>query len=105
MTGKQSYITVKRGKDERIKLPGRAIALVCFGFISLFAICSFLRNACEQTREEFIEKLKEGRKVSETNRALKTELLAITQKAYVEFAAEERLGLKKPTEEEVVIVK
>ena len=27
---------------------------------------------------------------------LKTELAAVTQKGYVEFAAQERLGLKRP---------
>jgi hypothetical protein len=36
---------------------------------------------------------------------LKTELLAITQKGYVEFAAGERLGMKKPKEEEVFVLK
>jgi hypothetical protein len=105
MTGKTAYITVKREKTERLKLPGGKILLVCLGAISLFVICSILRNACEQTRDEFIEKLKNGKKIVEMNKALKMELLAITQKGYVEFAAEERLGLKKPTEEEVVIVK
>jgi predicted aspartyl protease len=105
MTGRQAYITVKREKAEKLRLPSKGIVLVCLAGIFLFAVCSVLRNACEQTRDEFVEKLKNGKKIVETNKALKMELLAITQKGYVEFAAEERLGLKKPTEEEVVILK
>jgi hypothetical protein len=105
MTGKTAYITVKREKTERLRLPGRGVLFLCLAAISLFVICSILRNACDQTRDEFIEKLKNQKKIIETNKALKMELLALTQKSYVEFAAEERLGLKKPTEEEVLIVK
>lgn len=105
MTGKRACIRVNRVKTERLRLPGRKILLVCLSTTLLFVICSILRNACEETRDEFIEKLKSGKKVVETNTALKMELLAITQKGYVEFAAEERLGLKKPKEEEVVILK
>jgi hypothetical protein len=105
MTGKPGYIRVKREKTEKLRLPARGIFFVCLGAILLFVVCSVLRSACEQTRDEFIERLKNEKKVVETNKALKMELLAITQKGYVEFAAEERLGLKKPKEDEVVIVK
>jgi hypothetical protein len=102
---RSGYITVKRVKAEKLRLPGRGILLVCLSAMLLFVICSVLRNTCEQTRDELIETLKNGKTIIETNKALKMELLAITQKGYVEFAAEERLGLKKPTEAEVVIVK
>lgn len=105
MTGKQTYITVKREKTEKLRLPGRKMAFACLGCIVVLAICSFVRTVGEQTREEFIEKLRNGKQIVETNKALKMELLALTQKNYVEFAAEERLGLKKPKEEEVVILK
>ncbi|HAR94893.1 MAG TPA: hypothetical protein DCR97_02870 [Deltaproteobacteria bacterium] len=105
MTGKTAYITVKRTKTERLPLPGKGALFVCLGVIILFLICSSFRNACELTRDDFIEKLENNKKITETNKALKVELLAITQKNYVAFAAEERLGLKKPTEEEVVILK
>lgn len=105
MTGRTAYITVKREKAERLGLPGKGILFVCLAAVALFVISSILKNACEQTRDEFIEKLKNGKKIVEANKALKMELLAITQKGYVEFAAEERLGLKKPTDEEVVILK
>lgn len=105
MNGKTAYITVKRGQTARLGLPGRGILLICLAIVALFVVSSVLKNACEQTRDEFIEKLKNGKRIVETNKALKMELLAITQKGYVEFAAEERLGLKKPTEEEVVILK
>lgn len=105
MTGRTAYITVKRTKTERAPLPGRGVLLVCLAVTILFLICSSLRSACEQTRDEFIERLGNNKKIIETNKALKMELLAITQKSYVAFAAEERLGLKKPTEEEVVILK
>lgn len=105
MTGKAAYITVKRGKAETRRLPAKGFIMACLAGISLFVICSILRNACDQTRDEFIEKLKYGKKIVEMNKALKMELLAITQKGYVKFAAENRLGLKQPTEEEVVILK
>jgi hypothetical protein len=49
--------------------------------------------------------LSEEKKVADVNRSLKMELLAITQKGYVEFAVEERLGLKRPKEEEVLVLR
>jgi cell division protein FtsL len=49
--------------------------------------------------------LSQEKKASELNRHLKMELLAVTQKSYVEFVAEERLGLKKPKEEEVLVLR
>jgi len=39
------------------------------------------------------------------NRHLKMEILAVTRKSYMEFVAEERLGLKKPKEEEVLVLR
>jgi hypothetical protein len=49
--------------------------------------------------------LTQEKSVTETNKNLKMELLAITQKGYVEFAAGERLGLKRPKEEEVLVLR
>ena len=73
-----------------------ALALVCF---------SFATTANEDAKAQYIERLKRERQIVETNKLLKTELAAITQKGYVEFAAQERLGLKRPDEKEVMVVR
>jgi Cell division protein FtsL len=79
------------------------VVMVAFAGFALFSF--FVKEAYDETRENFLEKLNEEKRVTAINTNLKIELLAITQKGYVEFAAGERLGLKKPKEEEVVVLR
>ena len=59
----------------------------------------------KRTREALIETLKKEREVMETNNRLKTELAGITQTRLLELKAKERLGLTKPKEEEVLVLR
>lgn len=77
------------------------IALVALALISF----SFVFSAHEDARSQYIEELKKEKQAIELNKALKMELAAVTQKGYVEFAAQERLGLKPPEDKEVVVVR
>jgi hypothetical protein len=58
-----------------------------------------------RTREALIETLTKEREVMETNNRLKTELAGITQSRLLELKAKERLGLTKPKEEEVLVLR
>lgn len=58
-----------------------------------------------RTREALIEILKKEKEVTETNNKLKTELAGITQTRLLELKAKERLGLEKPKEEEVLVLR
>jgi hypothetical protein len=82
--------------------------------ITLFIICIliflafmsfFMMGVHNRTREDLIEMLKKEREVMETNNKLKSELAGITQARLLELKAKERLGLKKPTEEEVLVLR
>ena len=104
---KSRKIAVKGGikkQANKISLPLLVFALVaaftCFGFLSFF-----VKEAYDETKLTFLERLTEEKRVAEINANLKMELLAITQKGYVEFVAGERLGLKKPKEEEVLVLR
>ena len=82
------------------------LAFVVMIAFAAFALLSFVvKEAYDDTRDKFMEKLSEEKRVAGINTNLKIELLAITQRGYVEFAAGERLGLKKPKEEEVVVLR
>jgi hypothetical protein len=91
----------QQGKD--------SLFLLAFVVMLAFVICMFVsffvREAYDDNKGKFLERLSEEKMVTETNQHLKMELLAITQKGYVEFAAGERLGLKKPKEEEVLVLR
>jgi hypothetical protein len=65
----------------------------------------FMRGAYNDLREELIQSLKRERDVAETNTRLKMELAGITRARYLEFRAKEKLGLKKPKEEEVLVLR
>jgi hypothetical protein len=82
-----------------------SVALSVVACLALILTFFFLSSAHEEAREEYIIKLKAEKQVVETNKSLKMELAAITQKGYLEFAAKERLGLKRPTDEEVVVLR
>ena len=58
-----------------------------------------------RTRQTLIETLQKEREVMETNNKLKSELAGITQARLLELKAKERLGLKKPKEEEVLVLR
>lgn len=82
-----------------------SVVLVIFCLI-LFAVVSyFLKFSYEGLREEYALKLTEEKTTVETHKKLATELKALTETRYLEFKARERLGLKKPKEEEVLVVR
>ena len=103
---RKRHIAVKNFKKQQRK--GSLLLLgvvVAISFVSSAFVSFFLKEAYVETKGAFLERLSEEKKVADINRSLKMELLAITQKGYVEFAAEERLGLKRPKEEEVLVLR
>jgi hypothetical protein len=74
--------------------------LIFFAFMSFF-----MMGLHGRARDTLIETLKKEREVMETNNKLKAELAGITQARLLELKAKERLGLKKPTEEEVLVLR
>ena len=103
--GRSAYIRVehRRYKESRVSPPVLIAAVVCCIVIAL--LFSFLASTCEEARGQFMERLKKEKEIVEMNKALKMELAAVTQKGYVEFAAQERLGLKRPNDKEVVVLR
>jgi len=57
-----------------------------------------------ELREDLIFQLSKEREIIKTNQSLKIELSGITKKRYLELKAME-IGLKKPKEEEVVVLR
>jgi hypothetical protein len=103
---KDREIAIKGFKKQRINSFSPWLAFVMVVLFASFTFLSFfIREAYDETKGQFLERLSEDKRVTDINMHLKTELLAITQKGYVEFAAGERLGMKKPKEEEVFVLK
>ncbi len=72
----------------------------------LFVLTSLLMMGLQnRTRESLIETLTKEREVMEINNRLKTELAGITQARLLELKAKERLGLTKPKDEEVFVLR
>jgi len=78
--------------------------IICI-LIFFFFMSFFMMGVHNRTREALIETLNKEREVMETNNKLKTELAGITQARLLELKAKERLGLKKPKEEEVFVLR
>jgi hypothetical protein len=81
---------------------GLIIVLVFIVFV-LAGFC--IMNVQNQARDNLIETLMKEREVTRINDKLKTELAGITRARLLELKANERLGLKKPTEEEVIVLR
>jgi|WetSurSiteA1Bulk_404760.scaffolds.fasta_scaffold103035_2 hypothetical protein len=90
---------------ERRTVSHLSIVATVVACLTLVLVLSFLNSANQEAREQFMEKLKAQKQAVETNKGLKMELAAITQKGYLEFAARERLGLKRPSDAEVVVLR
>lgn len=102
---KAAYIHVTR-VSSRPPMSRFTISMILAALAALALISfSFVFSAHEDARSRYIERLRREKQIVETNKTLKMELAAVTQKGYVEFAAQERLGLKRPDEQEVVVVR
>lgn len=100
-----AYIHVTRVSARR-PLSRFAVATIMTVLAAMALIASSLVfSVHEDARGQYMERLKRERQAIERNKALKMELAAVTQKGYVEFAARERLGLKKPDDKEVLVVR
>lgn len=80
---------------------------VFLGFIMVFVlvVSYFLVSAHNRAREDLIETLTMERELRQTHRKLATEMAGITQSRLLALKAKERLGLTKPKEEEVLVLK
>jgi len=96
------YVSVKRDTQQRSIKP-LALSILASAFFVVIAL--FMRGEYNNLREELIESLKREREVAEVNNRLKMELSVITRARYIELKANERLGLKKPKEEEVLVLR
>ncbi|MGD0488348.1 MAG: hypothetical protein ABSB94_14255 [Syntrophorhabdales bacterium] len=103
--GRSMCIRVERGRYRHSRVSPPVVIAAVVSCIVLALLFSFLASACEEARGQFMERLKKEKEIVEMNKALKMELAAVTQKGYVEFAAQERLGLKRPDDKEVVVLR
>lgn len=79
--------------------------LVILSLAIALIVSLFIRGAYNEAREELIERLGTERQMAELNQKLKMELAGITRSRYMEFKAKERLGLKKPKDDEVFVLR
>lgn len=105
VTGRSAYIRVDRRRYGHARVSTPVVVAATLSCIVLAMVFFFLASACEDARGQFMEGLRKQKEIVETNNALKMELAAVTQKGYVEFAAQERLGLKRPDDKEVVVLR
>jgi hypothetical protein len=96
------YISVK--KEPTCRSLRTTFLIVCF-FIGCIFVLFLVKGADNQLRDELVDRLMRGRETIEANNNLKMELSVITRARYLEFKAKERLGLKKPKEEEVLVLR
>jgi hypothetical protein len=98
----QAYVSVKREVRHRSFHPV-VLFLIALGlFVSLSL---FMRGEYNGLRDEYINQLRREREMTDANNRLKMELTVITRGRYIELKANERLGLKKPREEEVLVLR
>lgn len=96
------YVSAKRDMACR-NVRSTLLIIVC---LIVFALVSlFMMSAHNRLREDLMEMLRREREVTDMNNKLKTELAGITQARMLELKAKERLGLKKPKDEEVLVLR
>ena len=96
------YIPTKKETTYRSML---TIFLVVLFFISSTLVAFFVKGVTENLNDELVNRLMKEREVIETNNNLKMELSVAMRARYIEFKTKERLGLKKPNEEEVLVLR
>ena len=80
--------------------------LIILTLIAIFIVAGvFVMNARKGLNEDLASVLETQRQAEELNVKLKTELAGITQTRLMELKANERLGLKRAKEEEVLVLR
>ncbi|HVN97732.1 MAG TPA: hypothetical protein VMT62_14985 [Syntrophorhabdaceae bacterium] len=98
----RSYVSARR--DMAYARSRSTLLIICI--LLIFATASFFTvTTHNRLRENLIEKLNQDKQITETNNMLKSELAGITQTRFLELKARERLGLKKPKDEEVLVLR
>ena len=83
----------------------RSALFFLFVAIIVITVSFFLVGTYKEARNDLIEALQQEKKLVEANNMLKLELSGITRTRLLELKAKERLGLEKPKEEEVLVLK
>jgi cell division protein FtsL len=96
------YVSVKRNTQKRSL---NHLVLIILSSVLFVIVTLYMRAEYNGLREELIESLRQEREVADVNNRLKMELSVITRARYIELKANERLGLKKPKEEEVLVLR
>lgn len=81
--------------------------ILFLGFIITFVVIvsCLLVNAHNRARQDLIETLTLERQLRDTHQRLVSDMSGITQSRLLALKAKERLGLTKPKEEEVLVLK
>lgn len=98
----KAYVSVRRGSRQKSV---KTLVLTVVGGVFFVLAGLYMQGEYTRLREELIENLQKGKEVADANNRLKMELSVITRARYIELKANERLGLKKPKEEEVLVLK
>ncbi len=90
-------------KRQQTSYLGWSIAIL----LCLVLLCSgsLMVGSYKHARKELLEVLSKENEVIEKNNRLKTDLSGITQTRLLELKAKERLGLEKPRDEEVLVLR
>jgi DNA-binding XRE family transcriptional regulator len=102
---RSTYIRIEHRRYDRSRVSPSIVIAAAACCVVLALLFFFLASACEEARGQFMEGLKKEKEIVEMNKALKVELAAVTQKGYIKFAAQERLGLKEPNDKEVMVLR
>ena len=97
------YVSLK--KETHYHKSIHSTLIVVLGLMAVVVFSLFIRSSFNVAREELIERLGKEREVFQLNEKLKVELAGITRGKYIELKAKERLGLKRPKEEEVLVLR
>ncbi|HEX2965723.1 MAG TPA: hypothetical protein VHO84_08050 [Syntrophorhabdaceae bacterium] len=100
------YASATRERSfRRHRTPYVGWVIMVFFCIVLLFLSSLMTGSYKQARKELLEVLTKENEVIERNNKLKTDLSGVTQTRLLELKAKERLGLEKPRDEEVLVLR
>ena len=97
------YVSSKR--ETRYHRGVNTTLIVVLSLMICVLLSLFLRLSFDHRREELIDRLRQEREVVAQHESLRIELAGIMRARAIELTARERLGLKRPKEEEVLVAR
>ncbi|MHB8109410.1 MAG: hypothetical protein ACYDHW_05165 [Syntrophorhabdaceae bacterium] len=102
---RKKKVYIEESSEDSLSIGLQPLLFLGFMVTLIVIVSTLLVNAHDRARQDLIESLTIEHQLRESHQKLASEMAGITQSRLLALKAKERLGLSKPKDEEVLVLK